>query len=207
MDLRDALTQISEIRRQVARTEVYRGYRAMPVAISGLLAGATAACQAAAIPDPAQHLDRYLILWIGAALLSMAMTGGFMFVHYWYSSAISRQTTLLALGQFVPCIAAGGVLAFVFWHHARDYVWMLPGLWAMLFSLGIFASFRLLPRATFWVAVYYLMASAFCLAWGQGEWAYSPWAMGLTFGIGQLLAAAVLYWTLERQHGEEQENL
>jgi len=80
------------------------------------------------------------------------------------------------------------------------------GLWAMLFSLGIFASFRLLPRATFWVAVYYLMASAFCLAWGQGEWAYSPWAMGLTFGVGQLLAAAVLYWTLERQHGEEQEN-
>ena len=38
MDLHDALTQISEIRRQVARTEVFRGYRAVPVAFSGFLA-------------------------------------------------------------------------------------------------------------------------------------------------------------------------
>jgi hypothetical protein len=30
----------------------------------------------------------------------------------------------------------------------------------------------------------------------------SPWAMGVPFGVGQLLAAAVLYWTLERNHDE-----
>ena len=77
---------------------------------------------------------------------------------------------------------------------------MLPGLWAILFSLGVFASFRLLPRPTYWVGVYYLMAGACCLAWAQGEAAFSPWAMGLTFGIGQFLAAAILYWNLERDH-------
>jgi hypothetical protein len=27
----------------------------------------------------------------------------------------------------------------------------------------------------------------------------SPWAMGLPFGLGQLLTAAVLYWNLERR--------
>ena len=129
-----------------------------------------------------------------------------MLLHYWYSpSPLRRQTTLLAVGQFVPCIAAGGVLAFVLTRHAHNDLWMLPGLWAMLFSLGIFASYRLLPRQTFWVAVYYLMASAFCLAWAQNEWAFSPWAMGLTFGAGQLFSAAILYWTLERQDGQEQE--
>ena len=35
MELREALTQITEIRLQLARTEVFRGYRAMPVAFSG----------------------------------------------------------------------------------------------------------------------------------------------------------------------------
>ena len=38
MELREALTQISEIRRQVARAQLFRGYRALPVAFSGLTA-------------------------------------------------------------------------------------------------------------------------------------------------------------------------
>jgi hypothetical protein len=32
----------------------------------------------------------------------------------------------------------------------------------------------------------------------QGPAALSPWAMGVPFGLGQLFAAGVLYWTLER---------
>ena len=39
------------------------------------------------------------------------------------------------------------------------------------------------------------------LVLARGLSAFSPWAMGLTFGVGQLLAAAVLYWNLERRHG------
>jgi hypothetical protein len=31
---------------------------------------------------------------------------------------------------------------------------------------------------------------------------FSGWAMGLTFGIGQLLTASILYWNLERKHDE-----
>jgi len=46
--------------------------------------------------------------------------------------------------------------------------------------------------------VFYLATGTLCLALAQGEHALSPWAMGLPFGVGQLLAALVLYWTLER---------
>ncbi len=53
MELRDALTQITEIRLQLARTEVFRGYRAMPVAFSGGVAVLAALIQAATISDPA----------------------------------------------------------------------------------------------------------------------------------------------------------
>ena len=42
MELREALSQISEIRQQMARSEVFRGLRSVPVAFSGLLAWAAA---------------------------------------------------------------------------------------------------------------------------------------------------------------------
>ena len=38
MELRDALTQIAEIRQQMARGEVFRGYRAAMTAFSGMAA-------------------------------------------------------------------------------------------------------------------------------------------------------------------------
>ncbi len=52
MELREALTQITEIRLQLARTEVFRGYRAMPVAFSGGVAMLAALIQAVTISGP-----------------------------------------------------------------------------------------------------------------------------------------------------------
>lgn len=204
MDLREALTQISEIRRQVARTETFRGYKAAPVAFSGAVAWVAALIQATLLPQPIEHVPAYLSLWVGAALLSMAVTGLVMYLHCLQSdSPLTRSTTALALGQFLPCVVTGGLLTFVLVHHAPASLWMLPGLWSLLFGLGIFASYRLLPRPTFWVAVFYQAAGVGCLVFAQGDHALSPWAMGVPFGAGQLLAAGILYWTLEREHGEQ----
>lgn len=197
MELREALAQISEIRQQMARTAVFRGYRAVPVALSGLLALGVAAIQQAWLDEPAQQFTAYLCLWIGAALVSLLATGVGMIVRSrLLSSAYARETTLLAVGQFVPCLVTGALVTFAIVTHARDSVHLLPGLWQILFGLGIFASFRLLPRATFWLATLYLCAGTISLS--LGEAALSPWVMGIPFGAGQLLAAAVLYWTLER---------
>jgi hypothetical protein len=197
------LTQISEIRQQVARTEVFRGYRAVPVAFSGLLAFAAGVLQAIWLPDPAHHLSSYLALWIGAAGISALAAGTEMVIRSRRSSSLlRREITWLAVEQFLPCLAAGGLLTAVLVAFARDSLWMLPGLWQILFSLGIFASYRLLPRAIFWVGMFYLATGIVCLILARGDAALSPWSMGLPFGLGQLLAAAVLYWTLERNHGE-----
>src|SRR5437868_1418948 len=203
MDLHDALTQISAIRQQLARTEVFRGYRAVPVTFSGVLALAVAGVQAVLIPEPDMQRADYLLLWVTAAIVSLLVMGLGLVLDYRRNfSPLTWSTTRLAVGQFLPCVAAGGLLAFVLWNQAHAALWMLPGLWAMLFGLGIFASYRLLPPATFWVGVYYLVTGAFCLAWAQGEFAFSPLAMAVPFGVGQLLAAGILYWTLERTNGE-----
>ncbi len=206
IELREALLQISEIREQVARTEVFRGYRAVPVAFSGLVALAAATAQTIWITEPTKDISTYLFLWVGAALLSLLATGVEMVLHCRHTgSALDRAKALLAVGQFAPSVVVGGVLTAVLVMYAWDTVWMLPGLWAMCFSLGVFASHRLLPKAIFWVAVYYLIAGALCLIFAQGKSALSPWAMGVPFGVGQFATAAILYWTLERRDVEEQQ--
>ena len=62
----------------------------------------------------------------------------------------------------------------------------------------IFAARPYLPRASGWVALYYWAAGLALLWRADGVDALSPWTVGGTFGIGQLLAALVLYLSLER---------
>jgi hypothetical protein len=203
VELHEALTQISEIRQRVAQAEVFRGYRAVPVAFSGLLALATALVQMICLPQPQENPSAYLALWVGAALISVLSTGLEIFLHHRHSqSPLAGQLTWLALRQFAPCLVAGALVLLAVVTYAGDILWILPGLWAMLFSMGIFASYRLLPKATFWVALFYMIAGTLLLT--LREDALSPWAMGLPFGGGQLFAAAVLYWTLERRDVESQ---
>ena len=199
MDLQEALSQISEIRQHVARTETFRGFRAAPVAISGVLACLAAGLQSTLVPDPAKTPFAYLALWVGAALVSMLITGIAMIWHCKQStSPLTRPNTILAVGQFLPSVVAGGLVTYVLYQLPPSGLWMLPGLWSIFFSLGILASYRVLPKATFWVGVFYMAAGVLSLAWARDEFAFSPWAMGVPFGIGQFTSAAILYWTLER---------
>jgi hypothetical protein len=73
---------------------------------------------------------------------------------------------------------------------------MLPGLWQIVFGLGIFASCRSLPRAMFAAGVWYLTTGLASLAWANGAHAYSPWAMAIPYGVGQLFIAAALYFSI-----------
>ena len=201
MDLHEALSQISEIRHQMARTQVFRGYRAAPVAASGALALLAGLGQRFWINDPANDVGTYLFLWIGAAILSAAMSGAAIAARRRLDrSTFSREVTRLALEQFAPCLAAGGLVTIVIARSRPEWVAMLPGLWQILFALGIFASCRLLPRATWSVGAFYLVTGLICLMLGTA--ALSPWAMAVPFGLGQMLAAGILYWNLERGHVE-----
>jgi hypothetical protein len=200
--LDDALTQISEIRQHMAECQVFRGYRSATTAFTAAVAVAAAAAQARWVPDPPAHLDAYLAVWCAAALGSLVVVGVEMVVRSRRSeSALQRQMTLVVVDQFAPSLAAGALLTFVVAEFARQVAWMLPGLWAILFSLGLFASRRFLPRGVFALGGYYLLAGLACLTLDPATQALSPWTMGLVFGVGQALTALFLYFTLERRHG------
>lgn len=201
MRLDDAMSQISEIRNQVAKTETFRGYRALTVAGSGVIGVAFACIQANQVPVPRNHPLDFVAVWVAAAVLSVVLVG----VELVYDCTVAasprrRRQTLVAVQQFVPCLVAGALLTGLLARHSLENVWMLPGLWAMLFSLGVFASCRLLPPLMAIAGVYYLLAGCLCLAWASQEKTTPPWMMGGTFGGGQLLTAALLYWSLERNH-------
>jgi hypothetical protein len=71
----------------------------------------------------------------------------------------------------------------------------------VIFGLGVFASRPVLPRPLLVVGVWYVAAGLGVLLLARGEQALSPLAMGVPFGVGQGLAAVLLYLTLERRHG------
>jgi hypothetical protein len=199
VNLREALLQVETIHRHVCRGEVFRGYRSMGVAFSGVLAILAAVAQAAWIPAPLEQTSAYLGLWIGVAGASAAVPG----VQLWLRAraagcGAARRLTWQAIEQMLPCLAAGAVLTCVLVRYVPEAVWMLPGLWAIVFSLGVFASSHLLPRPIFLVGCYYLACGTAVLLAGRWAEALSPWSMALCFGGGQLLTATILYITLER---------
>ena len=60
MELREALSQISEIRQLMARSEAYRGYRSLTVGFSGVLALLGAVFQTQFVASPGSDLGSYL---------------------------------------------------------------------------------------------------------------------------------------------------
>ncbi|QDU82297.1 hypothetical protein Pla110_40520 [Polystyrenella longa] len=199
MELYEALHQITAIRQQMAKSEVFRGYRSVTVGFSGLLGLFAASIQTEWVAAPTEHLERYLALWFFVAILSIVLVG---LELYWRAfcigSGMMKQMTISAVGQFLPCILIGGLLTTCIFKAAPEVAWMLPGLWSLLFGLGIFSSYRMLPSPICWVGAYYVLCGCGSLMFGQEEYPLSPWQMGISFGGGQFIAAFCLYWTLER---------
>ena len=202
MRLADALTQIAEIHGHLARTEVYRGLRSSPVALTGLCGLAGWMLQAYAFSDLAGvNLALY---WVGAALASAMVGGSEIAYNYLYrDDDYARRKTRRVFGQFVPCLAAGVAVTAGLLQHGSAAVSFLPGIWAALFGLGLFSARPYLPRAIGWVGLYYLLASGWLLAQAGSAPMFEGWQVGGTFAIGQLACAIVLYWNLERRidHG------
>jgi len=200
MELDEALERIAVIHRHIVRGQIFRGYRAVPTFLSGLMAFVACAVQGIWLDD---DVNSCLILWTSAAAASVAIVALEMIIRCRRSaSTLERDMTIGAAEQFIPILGAGALVTLVMWQFAFKELWLLPGLWAIMFSMGIFASRRMLPGAVILVGAHYLLAGLLCIAFAQdGTRTFFPaWTMAVTFGAGQFLAAGVLYWSLERNH-------
>ena len=203
-DLRKALADIDAIKGQVARATEFRGYGPATVALTGVLALLAAGLQAVWLDNPREQVAAYLLIWVGTAVMSAVLIGAETItrsrrLHF----ALADEMIHAALEQLIPPAIAGALLTVVLVRFAPESLWMLPGLWQILFSLGVFASCRLLPKTLFAAGAWYLASGLICLAAGANGIVWSPWAMGIPFGIGQLIVAGILYRTLGGFDGEE----
>ena len=191
-DLQRALGDIREIRKQVAGRTEFRGYGPFAMLGSGVLALVAALLQPVFVPEPAHMPVHYLKLWFITAVAALVLSA--VTVHTRtrrMHSGLSDEMIRMAAGQFVPALVAGFLLTLVIVFRVPHVVWMLPGLWQIVFSLGIFASCRSLPRAMLAPACWFLCTGIACISLGNTR-ALSPWSMGAPFVVGHILIAAVL---------------
>jgi hypothetical protein len=197
-ELRQALDDISAIRTQVARGTQFRGYGPLSVASSGVLALLVAGGESRWMAGSNYGLKSFLGVWIATAAVSVFLSAlETIFRARRVHSGLALEMIQAAVEQFLPSIVVGILLTVVLMRIALQDSWMLPGLWEVMFSLGVFASCRFLPRQMFGVGAWYLAAGLVCLLVASGHHALSPWEMGIPFGIGQLLVAAVLRYGFE----------
>ena len=196
-DLNKALGDISSIRRQLARSTEFRGYGPATLAATGGIAILAAAAQSVWLPHPANRIPAYLAIWISTAIVSAALIAvqtvtRSQRIH----SGMADEMIRMAVEQFLPAAGAGALLTFVLVDFVPSALWMLPGLWQITFSLGVFSSCRFLPRPMAAAGAWYLLTGLTCIALADDR-ALSPWAMGIPYGMGQLLVAGILFSTAQ----------
>ncbi len=194
-DLDKALADIFAIRSQIAAGTAFRGYGPATVAATGGLALLTTLLQFLWLDDPTRQPFVFFAGWAATALLSGAMIWIEMRARSRrHHSGLADAMVHQAVEQFLPAGLAGALLASMLWKFAPETLWMLPGLWQLFVSLGIFASIRSLPRSVAFGGAWYFATGFVALLLASQSHALSPWTMGLPFAIGQLLMAAILHF-------------
>ncbi len=193
-DLDKALADIGAIRSQIAAGTAFRGYGPVTMAATGTTALVTAILQAWLLDDPTSAPLTFFLGWAVAAALSGLMIWIEMRArsrrhHSGLADAMIHQ----AIEQFLPAGVAGVLLGAVMWKFAPEALWLLPGLWQILVSLGIFASVRSLPRSVGVAGGWYFVSGFVVVVLASTTHTLSPWTMGLPFVVGQSVIATVLY--------------
>lgn len=200
MELNRALAQLADIQEQIARAEVYRGYRSLPLAASGLIGLAAAALQPSGLAaDPLGFVTYWTAI---AACAGFVGVSEIVYNYVVHDAAVARKRTRRVVGQLLPGLLGAAIVTACFVRLDAALVALLPGIWAISFGVGIFASRLFLVRGTGWVALYFYAVGVGLLWTAAGPRSLSPWSVGGTFGVGQLLAAAVLYWNLENDRSD-----
>ena len=184
----------------------------MPVALSGV-AGIVAAAWQSASPAAGTGTDprTWTIYWLAVAVAALAIgCSGILWRYMREESLAEQHRTQQVLAQFLPSLVAAACITVGLLGVNPALASCLPGVWALLFGVGIFSARPYLPMAAPVVSAYYAIAGV-ALLWAFATNALPPggiapafaWSVGGVFGVGQLLAAGALYWSLERNSTED----
>ena len=201
MHIHQALADVRQIQAVLAKTERFRLLRATTVAATAVLAFMGAGLQALFVGEASDSPLPYAVYWsvIAAAGAGCAISATAW--RYWgQPTSWDRAMWLEASRGFVPALAVGGLFTAVIALRYPAVASLLPGIWSLLFGLGVWATTRVFSRGMAGVAFYYFVVGVVALIFAE-KWAFSPWWMVLAFGGGQLLMCGVLAYE-ERQQND-----
>jgi len=201
-DIDKALADIGAIRSQIAANTVFRGYGPVAMAITGVL-GATTALAQTLFPIASTPF-LFFAEWLGTAALCVAVVGIEMQgrsrrLHSGLADTMIHQ----AAEQFMPAAAASVAMPALLLMFSPQNVWMMPGLWQVFVSLGLFASQQNMPRNMVLAGAWYFVSGFAFLLMGSLTRELMPWTMGLPFLGGQFLMAGILYFSAGGGDGED----
>ena len=190
--LAEAMQSLSEIHAHLARGEVYQGITARPVLLSGILGLVAASIQNQLLPEVDARLFIYYWLTVAAAC-AVAGIAPVAFTYLTVDDSLARRRTRIVAGQFIPCLIAGATVTLALLPVISQMVGLLPGIWSVLYGLGLFSTRPYLPRATGWVALYFVLVGSLLIALMPVASVPSPWIVALIFAGGQAGLASVLH--------------
>lgn len=202
-DLNRALGDIRDIRRQLAQSTEFRGYGPLTLFATATFAVVAGLAQSALVPEPARHPLQFVAIWSATAILSAALIAIQTLTRtHRIHSGMANEMILMAVEQFLPAAAAGTLLTVVIVSMVPQGLWLLPGLWQVVYSLGVFSSCRFMPRPMLAAGAWYLLTGLICISLGDAR-VLSPWIMAGAYAVGQSLIAGILYHAAKEASDEE----
>jgi hypothetical protein len=196
MHVHEALDTVNRIHEHLTRAEVYRGFRVPAVAAVALLGFG------AAVVAPLFPAVPFVWYWSLVALAGglIGFTSA-LHAYFYREDEFARRRTRRVMAQFAPCILSGCAVTLGI-ARVPDQNVLLPGLWAVLFGLGIIAARPHLPPETGLVGLGYVVVGAALLLSASSGRDPSAWSVGGVFGLGHLATAFVLWQDTKRGRGD-----
>lgn len=194
----DALSQVRRLQALILARKNFQGYSGLARMASGTaVMGAAMVLNCDLVP---RSVMAHLFGW--GAVMGLAMMINYGALAYWYFTDPEAKTSPMSLFpaiDAVPALAAGGVLSatLVMWGHFN----MLQGVWMLLFGVA-HTGYRLsLPRANYFVGMFYMVCGTAYLAYGEEPFT-NPWPMGLVFFFGEWMGGWI-FWRSRVENGNE----
>lgn len=193
-DIERAISEISEIRTQLAASTRFRGYAPEAVALMGLLSIVFLLAQLA-FPDALAASSLQVSLSWGALLLINACAIAVETAVWSHRQQPGMAGAMLrgAMLTTLPISFASLVIGVVVAVSLPNEAWILPGVWQMLIGVVGFSSHAILPRGIVLPALWYTLCGAAVTVIAATSGEVTPLLAGIPFIVGHLWIALILH--------------
>lgn len=212
MTREEALRQLDEIHRQVARSTHFSGYRPLYLVFVGAVAAGLTAAQFLYPPLRDLTLEQAAVAWLAlGGVVAVAVGLGVFLPSFLNKDRLVRELAANVLGQFLPALALAAALGIAAVLRFPPVLPLFPTIMAGLFGLGITAMAPFLPARVGLSALWYLAcALAFALLVPRATETMAAGTalgvrMGIAFGIGHFLTAVLFLVGDDRTGGGDRD--